>query len=254
MAGRLEGKVAIVTGGANGMGLATTKLFSAEGAKVVAVDIREDDFANLEGVENVVTLTADITTLEGIEAIVEAAQTNFGKIDVLCNIAGMNDLSYPLEECDDERWDRIMDLDLKAPFRLCRRIIPLMVENGGGSVINIGSYAALRGNHGPSYTAAKAGLQGLTKSMAFAYMDKGVRVNIIHPGGTMTRIGEHSGGQYHPTGQPPLSKICAAMPLTGPYGMGTPEDIARAILFLASDDSSRVTGAVLSVDGGMSVC
>lgn len=251
MAGRLEGKVAVVTGAGNGMAYETTKLFVEEGAKVVAADIRAEDLAQWDGVEGVIAVVADITKLEDIEKIAKSAEDAFGKIDILCNIAGINDLSYPLEACDDERWDRVMDLDLKAPFRLCRRIVPTMVAGGGGSVINIGSYAALRGNHGPSYTAAKAGLEGLTKSIAFAYAKEGIRCNIIHPGGTMTNIHTHSGeGGYHEA-QAKLSGIMKALPVNF---MCMPVEIAKACLFLASDDSTHINGAVLSVDGGMSVC
>lgn len=248
--GRLEGKVAIVTGGGNGVGAVTTKLFADEGAKVIAVDIREDDLKQWDGVENVTPLVADITTEEGIEAMVSTALDNYGKIDCLCNIAGINDRSFPLEATDDALWDRLMDLDLKAPFRLCRRIVPLMVENGGGSIVNIGSYAALRGNHGPSYTAAKAGLQGLTKSIAFAYAKEKVRCNIIHPGGMMTNIGEHSGGAYHEA-QAKLSGLCRAMPVNGYF---PPDEVAKAMLWLCGDESQLVTGAVISVDGGMATC
>ena len=250
MAGRLEGKIAIVTGAGNGMGAATTKLFAAEGAKVIAADIREDGLAQWEGVENVLPLAVDITKLEDIEKMAAAAEERFGRIDVLCNIAGINDLSYPLEECDDERWDRVMDLDLKAPFRICRRIVPTMVAGGGGAIVNIGSYAALRGNHGPSYTAAKAGLEGLTRSIAFAYAKENIRCNIIHPGGTMTNIGANSGGDYH-AAQAKLSGIVRAMPINL---MNMPDDIAKACLMLASDDAARINGAVLSVDGGMCTC
>jgi NAD(P)-dependent dehydrogenase (short-subunit alcohol dehydrogenase family) len=169
---------------------------------------------------------------------------------VVCNIAGINDRSFPLLDTDDALWDRIMELDLKAPFRICRAAVPVMVAGGGGAIINIGSYAALRGNHGPSYTAAKAGLVGLTKSIAFCFMDQGIRCNIIHPGGMRTKIGEHSGGEYHQA-QAKLSKICAAMPA---LCYGDPVEIANACLFLASDEAKLINGAELSVDLGMSVC
>jgi NAD(P)-dependent dehydrogenase (short-subunit alcohol dehydrogenase family) len=182
--------------------------------------------------------------------MVGEAESRFGRLDCLLNIAGVNDLSYPLEATDDQRWDRVLDTDLKAPFRICRRAIPTMIQGGGGAIVNIGSYAALRGNHGPSYTAAKAGLEGLTKSIAFEYAKQGIRCNIIHPGGMNTNIGKTSGGAYHEAGQK-LSKIVQSMPVTF---YGQPVEIAYACLFLCGDESKLINGAALSVDGGMSVC
>ena len=249
--GKLAGKVAIVTGAGNGMGEETTRLFVEEGATAIGVDIRADDLAKWNDVEGVIPVVADITDLDGIEKFVAEAE-KLGKIDILCNIAGINDLSYPLEAVDDERWDRIMDLDLKAPFRIMRRVIPIMVAGGGGSIVNIGSYAALRGNHGPSYTAAKAGLEGLTRSIAFGYGKDNVRCNIIHPGGCMTNIGEHSGGDYHEAHAKLSNIMRAAMAAVNSYF--PPEIIAKQCLWLASDDSAGVNGAVISVDGGLSCC
>jgi NAD(P)-dependent dehydrogenase (short-subunit alcohol dehydrogenase family) len=250
MANRLQGKTTIVTGAGNGMGQATTKLFAEEGAKVLAVDISAAALAQWSGLDSVTAIPADLTKAEDIARITVAAE-KLGNLDALCNIAGMNDLSYTLEDTDDARWDRILDLDLKAPFRLMRNLIPLMVKGGGGSVINIGSYAALRGNHGPSYTAAKAGLVGLTRSIAFAYGSKCIRCNIIHPGGMKTDIGLHSGGDYHPEGSARLSSLIKAMPF---FCYGDPLEIAYACLFLASDESKLINGAELSVDAGMSTC
>lgn len=251
MSKRLADKISIVTGAGSGMGQATTKLFAEEGAKVLAVDISEKNLAQWQGVENVFPFPADLTKIEDIDRIVAETETKFGRLDALCNIAGINDLSYPLEATDDDHWDRVLDLDLKAPFRLMRRAIPFMVKGGGGAVVNIGSYAALRGNHGPSYTAAKAGLSGLTMSIAFSYASKGIRCNIIHPGGMQTNIAENSGGEYHPEGHPRLSNLVRAMPL---FCYGEPVEVAYACLFLCSDESTLINGAVLSVDAGMSTC
>lgn len=251
MTKRLAGKTAIITGAGNGMGQAATRLFAAEGATVIAVDIAAEALAQWHDAENIVPLRADLTQAEDIERIVATAQTEFGRLDALCNIAGINDLSYPLEDTDDARWDRVLDLDLKAPFRLMRQAIPLMIKGGGGSIVNIGSYAALRGNHGPSYTAAKAGLAGLTRSIAFAHGSQGIRCNIIHPGGMKTEIGLHSGGQYHPQGQERLSKLIRAMPF---FCYGDPVEVAYACLFLCGDESRLINGAELTVDAGMSTC
>ena len=251
MGTRLQGKVALITGAGNGMGFATTKLFAEEGAKVIAVDIRKDDLKKWDNTENVVPINADVTKLEDIEMMIQEAEKRFGGLDIVCNIAGINDLCHPLEETDDGMWDRIMDLDLKAPFRICRRAVKSMEKRGGGSIVNIGSYAAIRGNHGPSYTAAKAGLVGMTKSIAVWYSQKGVRCNIINPGGIMTNIGAHSGGDYHPEGINLLRNVIGKFPVDI---VGEPEDIANAALWLCVDESKHITGAVLPVDAGASCC
>ena len=182
--------------------------------------------------------------------MVSAAKDAFGRLDCVCNFAGLNDLCYPVLETDDERWDKVIDTDLKAPFRIIREALPLMIESGGGSIVNIGSYAALRGNHGPAYTAAKAGVEGLTRSIAFGYSKKNIRCNIIHPGGTMTNITETSGGTPHPA-QNILGTIVQNMPVNW---MSQAIDIANACLFLCTDEAKQINGAVISVDGGMSVC
>ncbi|MEK3697933.1 SDR family oxidoreductase [Paenibacillus sp. FSL R10-2199] len=248
--GKLNGKVVLITGAGSGMGYATTKLFVEEGAKVVAVDYSEEAIKQWDNTENVIALVGDVTELEDIDRMVGEAEQQFGRLDCVCNIAGINDLSYPLDATDDERWDRVMDIDLKAPFRICRKAVPVMIKSGGGSIVNIGSYASERGNHGPSYTAAKAGLTGLTKSIAVGYGKEGIRCNIINPGGTNTNIHKNSGGAYHPAGQA-LSKIVASFPVNS---YGQPEDIAKACLFLCSDDAKQINGAVLAVDGGMACC
>lgn len=248
---KLKDKVFIVTGAASGMGKATTEKFEKEGAKIVACDRTESVMEIWAGHANVTPLVMDVTDLEEIKKMVKTVKDVYGKLDGICNIAGINDHSYPLLETDDERWDLVMDIDLKAPFRLIREVLPLLIENGGGSIVNIGSYAALRGNHGPSYTAAKAGLEGLTKSVAFGYAKNNVRCNIIHPGGCMTNLtmGPWAAG-YHEA-QSALSALCKAMPVNG---FGKPEEIANACAFLCCDEATWINGAVLSVDGGMSVC
>ncbi|MDR2079503.1 MAG: SDR family oxidoreductase, partial [Treponema sp.] len=175
--GRLNGKIALVTGAGSGMGYETTKLFFEEGAKVIAVDYSKDSLAQWKDTDNVFPVLADVTKLEDVERMIGEAEGRFGRLDCLLNIAGINDLNYPLEATDDQRWDRVLDIDLKAPFRICRRAVPVMIKSGGGSIVNIGTYGALRGNHGPSYTAAKAGLAGLTRSIAFEYAKQGIRCN-----------------------------------------------------------------------------
>jgi NAD(P)-dependent dehydrogenase (short-subunit alcohol dehydrogenase family) len=251
--GRFEGKVVLVTGAASGIGLATAQLMAGEGAQAVAVDMREQDLRLLEDNENMHLIHADVMEPADIARIKQEVTEKFGHLDALCNIAGVNDLAYPLLETTDERWDLIIGLDLTAPFRVCRELLPLMLENGG-SVVNVASYAALRGNHGPSYSAAKAGLIGLSKSIAFRYAAQGIRCNVVNPGGTRTKIIEHSieqtGGSYHEAGAD-LSQLIRAMPV---HSYLEPEEVAAACLFLCSDEAKAINGAVLAVDGGMSVC
>lgn len=247
----LENKVFIVTGAASGMGKATTEKFESLGAKIVACDRNEEVVNVWNGHENVTPVIMDVTNLEDIKKMVATLKEVYGKLDGICNIAGINDHSFPLLECDDERWDTVMNIDLKAPFRIIREALPLLIENGGGTIVNIGSYAALRGNHGPSYTAAKAGLEGLTRSVAFAYAKDNIRCNIIHPGGCMTGLtmGPWAAG-YH-AAQGTLSNLIKAMPVNG---FGRPEEIANAVAFLSSDEAKWINGASISVDGGMCTC
>ncbi|MGM9948363.1 SDR family NAD(P)-dependent oxidoreductase [Floccifex sp.] len=246
---RLENRVFIITGAASGMGQVTTAKFISEGAKVIAVDISEKVMDMWKEQENVMPIVVDVTKLEDIQNLIKKTKETFGKLDGVCNIAGINDLSYPLLETDDQRWDKVMELDLKAPFRILREAIPLMIENGSGAIVNIGSYAAIRGNHGPSYTAAKAGLSGLTKSIAFSYAKHNIRCNIIHPGGCATHL-TLGGLAYHPA-QNDLSNLIKAMPVKS---FNTPDHIADVCCFLCSDEASWINGAEISVDGGMCTC
>jgi NAD(P)-dependent dehydrogenase (short-subunit alcohol dehydrogenase family) len=248
---RLRGKSALITGAGSGIGYAITKLFAEQGARIAAVALHEESLRKWHGVDNVVPVQADITKLPDIDRMIDGAETQFGKLDIVCNVAGINDLCYPLDETTDERWDRVLNLDLKAPFQICRKVIRGMVARGGGVILNIGSYAAVRGNHGPSYTAAKAGLTGLSLSIAVAYASKGVRCNVINPGGVRTEIGAHSGGDYHAAGVKMFRDIVANFPV--PW-VCDPDEIAPTALFLCSDDAKHVNGAVVAVDGGMSAC
>lgn len=248
---RLAGKVALITGAGNGMGEATTKLFEQEGAKVVAVDIAAGSLDKWQDNPNIISVYADIMNEADIDKMVSVAENDFGKLDIVCNIAGINDLCYTLEDTTDEMWDRVIDLDLKAPFRISRRAAQGMAKRGSGVILNIGSYAAYRGNHGPSYTAAKHGVVGLTMSLAVGLISKGIRCNCINPGGTKTDIEENSGGEYHPEGMGMLIDITGKFP-TNDYA--DPEDIAYAALWLCSDESKHINGAILPVDNGMSCC
>jgi len=247
----LKGKAALITGAGGGIGHAMASLFAEQGAQVAAVVLHKESLEKWKDVEDVFPIQADIGKLEDINRMIEDTESRFGKLDILCNVAGINDLCYPLDETSDERWDKVMNLDLKAPFRICRKAIKGMVERGSGVILNVGSYAALRGNHGPSYSAAKHGLTGLTLSIAVAFGGKGIRCNQINPGGVNTQIGPHSGGEYHPGGLKLFTDIVEKFPVRWTC---EPEAIAPTALFLCSDEAAHVNGAIVAVDGGMSAC
>ena len=246
---KLKDKVFIITGISSGMGKAAAEQFTAEGAIVVGSVRKETDAQIWDDNDRVLPVLADVNHLDDIKRMVVVVKEKYGCLDGICNIAGINDLCYPLLETDDERWETVINTDLRAPFWIMREAMPLLIASGGGSIVNIGSYAALRGNHGPSYTAAKAGLEGLTKSVAFEFAKQNVRCNIIHPGGCATRL--TMGGHPYHTAMQSMSAIMQAMPVNS---FGQPEDIARACVFLCSDDAKWINGAVISIDGGMSVC
>jgi NAD(P)-dependent dehydrogenase (short-subunit alcohol dehydrogenase family) len=249
--GRLKGKAALITGAGGGIGGAMTKLFALQGAKVAAIARREEGLKRWRNVENVVPIQADVTKLEDINRMVDEAEGHFGKLDILCNVAGIHDLLYPLDETGDELWDRVINTDLKAPFQICRKVIKGMMKRGSGVILNFGSIASVRGLHGPSYCAAKAGLIGMTVSIAVAYASKGIRCNLINSGGVNTQITEHSGGKIHPGGLKLFTDITEKLPVNWNCD---PEEVAPTALFLCSDESKHINGAVVPVDGGMSAC
>ncbi|HBH13419.1 MAG TPA: beta-ketoacyl-ACP reductase [Clostridiales bacterium] len=236
---RLEGKVAVVTGGARGLGQAISELFAKEGAKVVAVDMGKPAYENA-GVEH---YNLNVTDVAACEKFVAYVKEKYGKIDVLVNNAGITRDSLTRKMTDD-MWNLVLDVNLKGPFNLTRLIGPMMQEAGKGSIISTSSIVGEYGNIGQAnYAATKAGLYGMSKTWAKEFAMKGaqVRSNTISPGYTMTDI-------LKTVPQDLLDKF-AAQTMLG--RLGEPEDIAKAALFLASDDSSYITGHNLSVNGGM---
>jgi len=249
--GRLKRKAALITGAGSGIGYAMTTLFAAEGAQVAAIAHRASGMHKLAKLENVFPILADVTKLEDINRMVEEAQRQFGKLDILCNVAGVHDLCHPLDETSDDLWEQVLDTDLTAPFRISRRVIKSMIERQSGVILNIGSLTANRGIHGPSYCAAKAGVIGMTLSIAVAYATRGIRCNAINPGPVRTEIGANSGIAPHVEGYARAWSILGGMPVPQ---ICEPEEIASVALFLCSDESKHVNGAVVAVDGGMSAC
>ena len=245
---RLEGKVVFISGGSRGQGAAEAKLFAKEGASVVMGDILEDEGKKLEAEINesggrALFVKLDVTSESNWqEAIGETVRT-FGKLDVLVNNAAIYS-RVRVEDTTVEEWDRIMAVNAKGVFLGIKHSIPEMRKAGGGSIINISSTAGLVGSpRGSAYTASKGGVRLLTKSTAVQYAADGIRANSIHPGPIDTEmIAENIGT---PEG---LAQSVARVPLGR---VGTIDDVAYGALFLASDESSYMTGSELVIDGGV---
>ncbi|MDR0876382.1 MAG: SDR family oxidoreductase [Clostridiales Family XIII bacterium] len=257
MAGRLAGKVAIITGGGVGIGAAIAKGFLAEGAKVLVSDLRGEileAFAAEVDSDNLAVFAGDITNIEDAEAMTEAAAAKFGKLDVLVNNVGI-DKPGTVTEIPVQQWLDIINTNLTGTFYTTRFAIPKMIEAGGGSIINISSLAGVRAIPGmPAYSTTKAGLQGLTNAVALDYGDKGIRVNMISPGATATEMmKDHMQGLAKSQGTDVYGALGLLTRFT-PLGRACePDEIASAVIFFASDESSYITGQNLLIDGGASI-
>lgn len=243
---RFEGRTVIVTGGGSGIGKATVERIVAEGGRVVAVDISQERLdalaAELGGA--VVTVTGDLTDSAVVSAAVEAAGDT---IDGLANVAGIMDGFEPSAEIQDETWERVMAVNVTATMTLTRAVLGPMLAAGKGSIVNVSSEAGQRASAaGTPYTTSKHAVNGFTKSTAFFYTPKGIRCNAVSPGAVQTNI------------EAPFRSAWAGERL-GPFmqanipGVAQPEELAAAIAWLLSDDSSNVSGAILPVDGGWTV-
>ena len=241
MSGRLQGRVCVLTGAASGIGAETARQFGAEGAIVVGVDLRE-------GAEGALSLQADVSDEEQVRSMYIRAREEFGRVDVLFNNAGINpgeDAS--VLETPSEVWQRVQDANLRSVFLCCKHGIPHLLDAGGGSVINAASFVAVMGAAVSqiSYTAAKGGVLSLSRELGVEFARRGVRVNALCPG---------------PVDTPLLRELFASDPERAarrlvhiPMGrFAHASEIARAALFLASEDSSYVTASTFLVDGGLS--
>lgn len=254
--GRLDGKTAIVTGAAGGLGSAIVHAFVGEGCDVVAVDIDESSLTQfVESVgqlaERVSPHVADVSMEADVQSMITKAQSSFGGLDILVNNAGLVGLEHlvGLEDLTVELWDRVLAVNLRSVMLGCKFAVPVMVRRGGGSIINTSSDSSLAGDVvNYAYAAAKAGINVLTKYVATAYGKDGIRCNAIAPGihlkpsllGTLSAPGNFRSDMYEL-----LQEHCLLPRL------GTPEDIANACVFFASDESSYVTAQLLQVDGGL---
>ena len=242
--GRLENKIAIVTGAADGMGEAEVKLFVEEGARVLAVDVNEAKLtaAHNGAGENVKLLALDITQESAAADIVGACVSAFGGVDILVNNAGVVDYEN-VEVMRADNWRRTMDVNLNAMFFLCQKAIPEMKKRSGGRIVNIASINAVVTAPGlGAYAASKHGVAGLTKTLAVELGPDNITANYINPGAILT-------GMTRPLMDDPDTKALFESFSVLPQ-MGMPEDIAKGALFLASDDAAFITGHGLTIDGG----
>ena len=245
---RLEGKVALISGGSRGQGAVEAKLFAQEGAKVVIGDILDAEGQRIEAEINetggeCVYVHLDVTSEEDWRNAIGHAVSRFGKLDILVNNAGI----YPpasIEDTTEELWDRIMDINGKGVFLGTKLAIPEMRKAGGGSIINISSVAGLRASAGAAaYGASKGAVRLLTKSTAIQYAGDNIRCNSVHPGVietdmTLPNLLRDEDARQRSADRVPLGRI------------GQPQDVAWGVLFLASDESSFMTGSELVIDGG----
>ncbi len=247
MSGRLENKVAIITGAGSGMGKAMAELFAGEGAKVVLGDISGDQNAVAASIgAAALPVHCDVADEEQVKALIAAAVSHFGKLDVMVNNAGFGGGMAPLHEQTTENWDRVHSVNIRGVFFCMKHaVIQMLAQGQGGAIVNIGSASGVVGwKHHSIYGAAKAGVHQMTKTAALDYADNNIRVNAIAPGTIWTGLVEASKTIPDP---PKGGFRLAGIPLDR---WGLSRDIAHAALFLASDEAAYVTGTVLPVDGG----
>lgn len=243
---RFAGKTAIVTGAGSGIGKAIAERILAEGGVVVASDVSAErlaEFAAEAGSESLRTVVSDVTVEADIARVVEAAG---GTVDVVANNAGIMDGFYPAAEVPDDVWERVFDINVTGVMRLTRAVLPGMLARGTGSIVNTASEAGIRGNAaGAAYTASKHAVVGFTKHAAFMYGTQGVRVNAVAPGGVATNV---DGAFKSESAANRMGPLFQSLGLPA----ATPEQLASAITWLLSDDSTNVNGIVLASDGGWS--
>jgi NAD(P)-dependent dehydrogenase (short-subunit alcohol dehydrogenase family) len=244
---RLDGRVAVITGGASGIGLATARRLSAEGARVVVADLDTDTGERVAKEVDGLFVEVDVTDADAVTAMFETARSTYGSVDIAFNNAGIADpADNSILETDIEAWHRVQQVNLTSIFHCCKAVIPIMLEQGKGSIINTASFVAVMGaaTSQISYSASKGGVLSMSRELGVQFARQGVRVNALCPG---------------PVNTPLLQELFATDPERAqrrlvhvPMGrFGEPEEMAAAVAFLASDDSSFMTASSFLVDGGI---
>ena len=249
---RLDGKVAVITGAASGMGLAMATRFAAEGASVVAGDWNAQRLDNaVASIQanggKIVGAQGNIADQATAEGLIDLALSTYGRLDVLCNNAGVMDYMQGVGELSDDIWRRVLSINLDGPMFTSRRAVRHMLAHGGGSIVNVSSTAGIHGGAaGAAYTASKHALVGLTRNTAWMYAAQGIRCNAICPGATATNISETMPRErLDPAGAQRAHAFAALAP-----AILDSADIAALALFLASDDSRHINGAIIPADAG----
>jgi NAD(P)-dependent dehydrogenase (short-subunit alcohol dehydrogenase family) len=249
---RLEGKVAVVTGGNAGIGEAIARRFAEEGASVVITGRRQQELDHVASViridqGTVLPVPGSVTDETHVQEVVHRTLDSFGRIDVLVNNAGIGAFGKRLHETDDATWTNVIDVNVTGVFRMTRAVIPQMMKQGRGAIINVSSIASLVGLSGlAAYTASKGALDAFTRAVAVEYAQDGIRCNVANPGLIDTPMAASL--MANPD---MLKSILSQYAIRRP---GKPEEVANLILYLASDEAAWVTGTTFPIDGGMTVC
>lgn len=245
----VSGKVALITGAGSGMGREMARTFAEEGARIVAVDLDSERVGQTtrmitEQGGEALDIVADVSQATDVSRMVEQALERFGSVDILCNNAGISDDYKTACEMSEELWDRVLGVNVKSAFLTSKHLIPGMLENGGGKIVNTASISGLvAGAGGAAYTASKHAVVGLTKQLAFDYGPKGIRVNAICPGSVETDMTRE---RLYKSPAPGRELINSAV--AGRHAQ--PEEVAKLALYLASDNADFVHGAAMVIDGG----
>lgn len=251
---RVKGKVAIVTGGAAGIGEATARLLAREGASTAIVDISADNgkrvAAEIESAGGVAGFwQMDVSVEAEVKQAFAGIYAKYGQLHILVNNAGVPGPRKPAHEIGVEEWDRVMNVNLKGAFFCTKHAVPYILKTGPGSVINVASVYGIIACDTPAYDTSKGAMRAMTKSDALMYAKNNIRFNSIHPGNILTPLFRKLAEKIDPVS---VDNAIRKLSVSNPLGrMGTPEEIANCILFLASDESSYVTGSELVADGGM---